>query len=47
VIDLDAKKDGCFGEAIKFSEGKLDVPSHPVIPYIRGDGIMEREVSYG
>jgi isocitrate dehydrogenase len=39
VIDLDAKKDGCFGEAIKFSEGKLDVPSHPVIPYIRGDGI--------
>ena len=36
MIDLDAQK---TGEAIIFSKGKLVVPSHPVIPYIRGDGI--------
>jgi isocitrate dehydrogenase len=27
------------GEAIQFEAGKLHVPSHPVIPFIEGDGI--------
>ena len=39
MIGLDAKTDGGSGEVIIASEGKLAVPSHPVIPYIRGDGI--------
>jgi isocitrate dehydrogenase len=27
------------GEVITWSDGYLDVPFHPIIPYIRGDGI--------
>ncbi|BDQ26456.1 isocitrate dehydrogenase (NADP(+)) [Helicobacter heilmannii] len=27
------------GEAITYKEGKLHVPSHPIIPFIEGDGI--------
>lgn len=27
------------GEKITYSEGKLNIPNHPVIPFIRGDGI--------
>lgn len=28
-----------FGEKISFNEGVLQVPNHPIIPYIEGDGI--------
>ena len=27
------------GKKIKFSKGKLNVPSNPIIPFIEGDGI--------
>ena len=27
------------GEAISINEVRLDIPDHPIIPYIRGDGI--------
>jgi isocitrate dehydrogenase (NADP) (EC 1.1.1.42) len=26
------------GEKIRFTNGKLEVPDHPVIPFIEGDG---------
>jgi len=27
------------GDAIRFASGKLQVPHHPIIPFIEGDGI--------
>ncbi|MGI8772664.1 MAG: NADP-dependent isocitrate dehydrogenase, partial [Acidobacteriaceae bacterium] len=26
------------GEAIQYADGKYQVPDHPIIPYIEGDG---------